>query len=84
MCNALTEENKVQSKFMKMTLCTLYSDAFCASIESTRKNLKTQGFVNNDLFFVYYFLMASKAKAPQGLVAYIHKIGIPAKVHTDN
>ena len=66
-------------------LCnTLYSDTFSASIRSTRGNTKTQGFVNGDSLYVYHFPMSTESKAPLGLVSYIHEVGIPSKIHTDN
>ncbi len=57
---------------------------FSASVQSTRGNNKTQGFVNGDSFYAYHFLMAKESEAANGILAYIHKVGIPAKIHTDN
>ena len=66
-------------------LCnTLYSDTFNASIRSPRGNTKTQGFVNGDSLYFYHFPMTTESEAPLGLMSYIHEVGIPSKIHTDN
>ena len=63
----------------------LYDSIIASSnVTSTHGHNKTQGFVNGDSFFVYHFPMISKKEAHHGLVAYIHDVGIPAKIHTDN
>ena len=64
--------------------CTLYSDTFSSNVTSTRGNNKTQGFVCGDAFYVTHYPMRSESHAAQGLKDFVHRIGIPAQVHTDN
>ena len=40
--------------------------------------------MNGDSFYVYHFPMTTESEAPLGLVSYIHEVGIPSKIHTDN
>ena len=51
---------------------------------STRGNNKTQGFVCGDAFYVTHYPMRSESHAAQGLKDFVHWIGIPAQVHTEN
>lgn len=55
-----------------------------SSVTSICGNNKTQGFVNEDCFCIYQYPMPSESDTPKELVAYIHDVGIPAKVHMDN
>jgi hypothetical protein len=64
--------------------CTLYSDTFKSSIKSSRGHTHTQGFVCGDSYFIYHYLMKAESAADQGLAEFIHNIGIPAQLHTDN
>ena len=47
-------------------------------------NNRTQVFVCGDAFYVMHYPMKSKSDAAQGLKDFVHQIGIPAQVHTDN
>ena len=64
--------------------CTLYSDTFSSNVKLMRGNNKTQGFICGDAFYVMHYPMKSESHAAQGLKDFVHQIGIPAQVHTDN
>ena len=87
-CGEMPLHRRYKTKFVQLRYrrlkSTLYSDTFSSNVTSTRGHNKTQGFVNGDSFFVYHFPMVSEKEAHHGLVAYIHDVGIPAKIHTDN
>ena len=87
-CGEMPLHRRYKTKFKQLQyrrLCnTLYSDTFSASIRSTHGNTKTQGFVNGDSLYVYHFPMTTESEASLGLVSYIHEVGIPSKIHTDN
>ena len=87
-CGEMPLTRRYKTKFAQLRYrrlkTTLYSDTFASNVKSTRGNIKTQGFVNGDSFFVYHFPMTSEKEAHLGLVAYMHDVGIPAKIHTDN
>ena len=49
-----------------------------------RRNNKTQGFICGDAFYVMHYPMKSESHAAQGLKDFVHQIGLPAQVHTNN
>jgi hypothetical protein len=87
-CGEMPLTRRYKTKFAQLRYrrlkTTLYSDTFKSNVKSTRGNVKTQGFVNGDTFCVYHFPITTEKDAHHGLMAYIHDVGIPAQVHTDN
>lgn len=77
-------KTKFQQLRYRRLKCTLYSDTFSSNVTSTRGHTKTQGFVCGDAFYVMHYPMKSEKHAAQGLKEFVHTIGIPAQVHTDN
>ena len=77
-------KTKFQQLRYRRLKCTLYSDTFASNVTSTRGHTKTQGFVCGDAFYVMHYPMKSEKHAAQGLKEFVHRIGIPAQVHTDN
>ena len=87
-CGEMPLHRRYKTKFAQLRYrrlrSTVYSDTFSSNVKSINGYTKTQGFVNGDSFFIYHFPMTSESQAHYAIVAYIHDVGIPRKIHTDN
>ena len=87
-CGEMPLHRRYKTKFAQLRYrrlkSTLYSDTFSSNVKSVNGYTKTQGFVNGESLFIFHFPMTSESYAHYGLICYIHEVGIPAKIHTDN
>jgi hypothetical protein len=60
-----------------------YMDTFFSSVPSLNGCTMAQLF-SNDLSFTKIYPMKTKSKAPHALSTFIHDVGIPSAIHSDN